>query len=62
MNSSRLSNKTAAAEQNRNQKKKKQIVRPLYECVTCDTLKAKVYFTQSILQAEAQINENEWCV
>ena len=28
----------------------------------CDTLIAQVYFTQSILQAEVQINENEWCV
>ena len=29
----------------------------------CDTLiVAQVYFTQSILQAEVQINENDWCV
>ena len=47
---------------NRTETKKKQIVRPLYECVMCDTLKANVYFTQGILQAEAQINDNEWCV
>ena len=28
----------------------------------CDTLISQVYFTQSILHAEIQINENERCV
>ena len=28
----------------------------------CDTLISQVYFTQSILHAEIQINENEICV
>ena len=28
----------------------------------CDTLISQVYFTQSILHAEIQINDNERCV